>query len=102
MERLIRRRRECPELGWGDWAPIDQDDAAIFAHRADWEGSTIVAVHNLGSRATEARLDLDGDGVLVDLFGYGEHAVERGLTLALEPYDHRWFRVRRPGRRIAP
>jgi trehalose synthase len=102
MERLIRRRRECPELGWGDWAPIDQDDAAIFAHRADWEGSTIVAVHNLGSRATEARLDLDGDGVLVDLFGYGEHALEPGLTLALEPYDHRWFRVRRPGRRIAP
>ena len=22
MERLVRRRRECPELGWGDWAVL--------------------------------------------------------------------------------
>ena len=50
MERLIRRRRECPELGCGDWALLEQEDRAVFAHRADWDGSTIVAVHNLAGR----------------------------------------------------
>ena len=102
MERLIRRRRECPELGWGDWALLEQDDPAVFAHRVDWEGSTIVALHNLAGRATEARIALDGEGVLVDLFSAGEHALEPELRLTLEPHGHRWFRVRRPGQRVAP
>ena len=102
MERIIRRRRECPELGWGEWTLLGQDDTAVFAHRADWGDSTIVAVHNLCARATQARLALDADGVLVDLLG--EHDVDAGgeVALALEPYDHRWFRLRRPGQRVAP
>jgi len=102
MERLIRRRRECPELGWGEWALLAQADPAVFAHRADWGESTIVAVHNLASRATEARLSLETEGVLVDLFGPAELPVDGEIALALEPYDHRWFRLRRPGQRIAP
>ena len=52
MERLIRRRRECPELGWGEWSLLAQDDPAVFAHRVDWGDSTVVAVHNLAGRAT--------------------------------------------------
>ena len=102
MERLIRRRRECPELGWGEWALLGQDDPAVFALRADWGGSTIVAVHNLGAGATQARLSIEGEGVLVDLFGDHEAPLDGELSLALEPYDHRWLRLRRPGRRIAP
>jgi trehalose synthase len=102
MERLIRRRRECPELGWGDWALLAQDDPAVFGHRADWDDSTIVAVHNLGSRATQARVALDAEGVLVDLFGAGDVELEGDLSLALEPYGSRWFRLRRPGQRVAP
>jgi trehalose synthase len=102
MERLIRRRRECPELGWGDWALLAQDDPAVFGHRADWDDSTIVAVHNLGSRATQARVALDAEGVLVDLFGAGDVELEGNLSLALEPYGSRWFRLRRPGQRVAP
>jgi trehalose synthase len=102
MERLIRRRRECPELGWGDWTLLAQDDPAVFAHRADWGDSTVVAVHNLAGRATEAELALDADGVLVDLFGADEIPLDGTLRLALEPHDHRWYRLRRPGQRVAP
>jgi len=103
MERLIRRRRECPELGWGDWAVLEQDDAAVFAHRSDWDGSTIVAAHNLADRTATARLVLSGEGTLVDLFQDEDHELEGGeLTLDLAPYDARWFRVRRPGQRVAP
>ena len=103
MERLIRRRRECPELGWGRWALLDPGDAAVFAHRADWDGATVVAVHNLGGRAARARLALGEDGKLIDLFQDEEHRLEGGaVTLALGPYDARWFRVRRPGQRVPP
>ena len=37
MERMIRRRRECPELGWGEVTLLDAGDPAVFAHRADWD-----------------------------------------------------------------
>jgi trehalose synthase len=103
MERLIRRRRECPELGWGSWSLLEPADTAVFAHRADWNDSTLVAVHNLAGREAAARLRLDGEGELVDLFQDSEHPLEDGeVSLALEPYAARWFRVRRPGRRLPP
>jgi maltose alpha-D-glucosyltransferase/alpha-amylase len=102
IERLIRRRRECPELGWGAMTQLAQADPAIFAHRVDWSGSTIVAVHNLAARATEARLELDAEGVLVDLFDHDELPLDGELAVTLEPYAQRWFRMRRPGQRVAP
>ena len=80
MERLIRRRRECPELGCGDWALLEQEDRAVFAHRADWDGSTIVAVHNLAGRGSEATLRLDAEGELVDLFGAESLRLDGELT----------------------
>lgn len=103
MERLIRRRRECPELGWGEWALLDSGDAGVFAQRSDWDGSTVVAVHNLAGRDGSARLELGGEGALVDLFHQEQHELEEGaVTLELHPYGAHWFRVRRPGRRLPP
>jgi len=100
IERLIRRRRECPELGWGTWSAIEQEDEAVFALRADWDGSTIVAVHNLAGREATASLAVEGEGTMVDLFGSEDLPV--GATLSLPAYGHGWFRVRRPGQRVAP
>jgi trehalose synthase len=103
MERLLRRRRECPELGWGRWRLLDPGDPAVFAHAAEWEGSTIVAVHNLAGRAARARLAPGGEGAIVDLFEDGEHElVDGAVELDLGPYECRWFRARRPGRRLPP
>jgi maltose alpha-D-glucosyltransferase/alpha-amylase len=103
MERLIRRRRETPELGWGTWSLPEQDDAAVFALQADWDGSTVVALHNLARRPARARADVDDGCSLVDLFDDEEldaEALTGGLELA--PYGCRWFRVRPPGQRLAP
>ena len=103
MERLIRRRRECPELGWGRWSILNAGDPAVFAHRCDWEDSTIVAVHNLAGRDANARLVLGGEGVLVDLFDDEDDELNAGeVALDLQPYAAHWFRVRRPGSRLPP
>jgi trehalose synthase len=101
FERLLRRRRECPELGFGQLEVLDAGAPNVLAHRCDWEGSTVVAVHELAGRATEVRLPVEDGEALVDLVGADD--VE-GLpaTLALDPYGARWFRVRRPGRPLAP
>ena len=90
MERLIRRRRECPELGWGKPTLLDTGDAAVFAQRSDWEGSTVVAVHNLAGRDARTRLELGGEGTLVDLFHDEEHDLDEGAV------DPRALALRRP------
>ena len=57
------------------------------------------------TRGLEVRIDLEpGIEEAVDLFDHG-HVVpdENGtVTLPLDPYGYRWFRLRRDGQRIAP
>jgi maltose alpha-D-glucosyltransferase/alpha-amylase len=100
FERLIRRRRECPELGFGDFTLLETEAPSVFAHRADWEQATIVAVHELAGKPVTVALPVDDGESLVDLFGHDEH--ELPATLHLEPFDARWFRVRRAGQRLPP
>ena len=58
MGRLIRTRRDCPELGRGTGSLLDTHHPAVFAHRCHWAGQTTVAVHNLSDEAHTVRLDL--------------------------------------------
>src|SRR4051794_19304977 len=101
MERLIRRRRECPELGWGQITLIDPGDPAVFAHRADWQGSTVLAVHSLAEEPRTVALECEHP--LVDLFDDEELASDgEHVEIPLGRYGGRWFRVRRPGAVLAP
>jgi maltose alpha-D-glucosyltransferase/alpha-amylase len=105
MERLIRRRRECPELGWGRCTLLDAGEPAVLAHRSDWDGGTIVCVHSFAGAPLEVRLALGDDDVeeAVDLIGEDHLAPAGGeLAVPLAPYGHRWFRLRRRGARVAP
>ena len=103
MELLIRRRRECPELGWGSITLLESGDPAVLAHRADWDGSTVVAVHSLAEEPRAVTLEVGEAEAAVDLFGADELKPRAGrVRVELGRYGHRWFRVRRPGQRIAP
>ena len=102
VSRLIRRRRETPELGWGAWKVVETRPSGLFVHRCDWEGSAVVAAHNLGDRRATVTLDSEqlGDCDAVDDL-LGETTVERGgdgsLRLVLPGYGFRWLRLRAPG-----
>jgi trehalose synthase len=103
MERLIRRRRESPELGWGRMTILNAGDPAVFAHRADRDGGAVLAVHSLAEEPRKVRIEVGDAEAVVDLFGSEELTPSAGsVTVALGRYGHRWFRVRRPGQRVAP
>jgi trehalose synthase len=105
LERLIRRRKETPEFGWGSSTLIETTAPQLFAHRAEWQGSTVAAVHNLSGRKARATLDLGagkGERVAVDdLLETREHRPNRDGTLDVElgGYGYLWLRVRRSGER---
>jgi glycosidase len=104
MSRLVRRRRETPELGWGSSTLLENEPPSLFAHRCDWQDSTVVAVHNLADERVEAELDLgDAAGGVDDLLEERTHQVERGrLRVALDGYGYLWLRVRRAGEQARP
>jgi trehalose synthase len=98
MARLVRCRRETPEIGWGASTLIENDPPELFAHRCDWEGSTVLAVHNLSDADVAADLDLGAEVTGVDdLLEGRDHHVEPGgrLRVALGPYGYLWLRARR-------
>jgi glycosidase len=107
MERLIRRRRETPELAWGDWRLLTSNVPAVVAHRCDWDGGTVIAVHNLAAEPCHVRIDLDavdGGARLDDLLDERpsfETLDDKSVELTLEAFGYRWYRLI-PRDHIAP
>ena len=107
FERLIRRRRECPEIGFGTLELLDAGAPSVLAHRCDWDGSTIVAVHELGGTAVDgdARARRAGGRRSAGrpVLGRRPRARRRhAWSSSSSRYGFRWLRVRRAGRRLPP
>jgi maltose alpha-D-glucosyltransferase/alpha-amylase len=99
LERLIRMRKEVPEIGWGDFTVLRVAGHDVLAIRYDWKDNSVVVMHNFNAEPREVWLDvgLEGDqgSLLVNLLS-GEHssAVESGRhSILLEGYGYRWYRA---------
>jgi trehalose synthase len=99
MQRVIRRRRETPEIGWGEWQVLDVGDDAVLAHRCDWEGRCFLALHNLSEepRQVELRLEDEGELAVIDLLatdGTPTPLDDGRLATTLEGFGYRWMSLR--------
>jgi trehalose synthase len=98
MKLLIRRYRESPELGWGEFRVLEQPHSAVLAHVCTWDDGTLIAVHNLGPEPLRVPLtlaDCGADHRLQDLLQDGVAPVSESgeVELALAGYAYRWLRV---------
>jgi len=98
-ERIIRMRKEVPEVGWGDFAVIAVRNPAILVIRYDWRNNSVVFVHNFDPEPHEIAFAIGADGehsdLLVNLLG-PEHSTagEDGKHhFVIEGYGYRWYRV---------
>ncbi len=101
-ERLIRRRRQTPEIAFGEWRVIEVPEAAVFALRYDWGASVAILLHNLAAEPVETTFALDREdraAGLRCLFGTGEVDVRKGgkVQSRLPRYGYQWLRVEREG-----
>lgn len=99
MERMIRMRKEVPEIGWGDFSFIKVKTPQVMAMRYDWRNNSVVCIHNLSAEPQEARFSLRGlngqSGDLINLLSEDHsHPDKNGKhCILLEAYGYRWFRV---------
>jgi glycosidase len=102
MQHLILSRRERPEFGWGSVTLIESEAPSLLCHRCDWQGSTVVAVHNLDDAEATATLELGDDVHAVDDVLEGRSfKVQKGghLEVELGGYGYLWLLLRRDGDR---
>jgi maltose alpha-D-glucosyltransferase/alpha-amylase len=101
-ERIIRMRKEVPEVGWGDFTVITSRDPAILVMRYDWRNNWVLFVHNLDAKPHEITFSagLEGENaeqgrLLVNLLAEEHsHADKNGRhRLVIEAYGYRWYRV---------
>jgi maltose alpha-D-glucosyltransferase/alpha-amylase len=97
MIQMIRIRKECPEIGAGEWRNLPTRDRHVLAMLYTRGGSAVLCVHNFDEEAREIGLDLkmlsDGDR-LRSLFGSGQSYGPGGRhRLRLEPFGYDWYRV---------
>ena len=96
FERLIRLRKEAPEIGWGSWTVIPTAAQPVLVLRCDWQGRTLITVHNLSRRRRVVDVSLDGvEGQLGDLLKLDRPIPIRAgtATIRLGAHDYRWLRV---------
>jgi maltose alpha-D-glucosyltransferase/alpha-amylase len=98
MERLIRMRKEAPEIGWGECVTLETSDQGVLALRYDWRNNSVLVVHNLHSTPVEVEFSVglgDHGEKLIDIADGGNSKAEKNgkHTLLLDAYAYRWFRV---------
>jgi maltose alpha-D-glucosyltransferase / alpha-amylase len=98
-ERVIRMRKEVPEIGWGEFKILDLGDKSILAVRYDWRNNSVLTLHNLAAEPREVEfatgLPKEDSDRLINLLSddhstplhNGKHRV------CLEPYGYRWYRA---------
>ena len=98
MERVIRMRKEVPEIGWGDFRFVSTGTEAVLAMAYEWRNNAVLCVHNLEGAPREIGMTLEHNGescVLVNLLS-GDHSEpnKKGRhAILMEAYGYRWFRV---------
>ncbi|MDT8277574.1 alpha-amylase family protein [Roseomonas mucosa] len=98
-ERIIRMRKEVPEIGWGDFRIVPTGTPEVLAVRYDWRRNSVLVIHNLGAEAREITIDPGAEGshdsLLVNLLS-GNHSRpdKRGRhRILMEAYGYHWYRV---------
>ncbi len=101
-ERIIRMRKEVPEVGWGDFTVIPSRDPSVLVMRYDWRNNWVLFVHNLDAKPHEVTFSVGLEGesaehgnLLVNLLAEDHSQADKDgrHRLVIEAYGYRWYRV---------
>lgn len=98
MTALIRLRKECPEIGLGEWEIINTKSPHVLGLHYQYKGNTLLAFHNFNDKPLEIVVSLKGvpDGKLNDLMqnDFIEQNEKSGYAISLQAFGYRWYRLK--------
>jgi maltose alpha-D-glucosyltransferase/alpha-amylase len=97
---MIRLRKECIEIGWGEWSVLKLANTRILAMKYVWQQRSLLIIHNFDQHPCELIVTIKEAGTarLIDLINNIESLADakQPHTIILEPYGYRWFRSGEP------
>ena len=101
-ERIIRMRKEVPEIGWGDFEIVPSKETSILIIRYDWRNNSVLFIHNFDSNPREISFSTGSKGepaergqLLINLLSDDHCRADKNdrHRLVIEGYGYRWYRV---------
>lgn len=96
MMALIRLRKECPEIGMGDWQIIQTKNPGLLTICYSRNNHFVLTVHNFSDKPCEVMIPAKttGNKGLRDLMKKDEVDPDGKdqYTIALDSYGYKWFR----------
>jgi maltose alpha-D-glucosyltransferase/alpha-amylase len=101
-ERIIRMRKEVPEIGWGDFQIIPNKEPSILIIRYDWRNNSVLFIHNFDSKPREISFSIGSKAeaserrqILINLLSDDHSRSNKNdrHRLVIEGYGYRWYRV---------
>ena len=96
-ERVIRARKECPEISWGHYAVLRTSAPEVLAIRYQWRDTALVTLHNFssGKQTVKLKVDHPQDHLLVEVFDahHSRKQNDGAHRIQLNGYGWRWYRV---------
>ena len=97
MIKMIRVRKECPEIGCGEWTFVEVGARGVLAICYSWRGNRLVVIHNFTREPQQLKLRMEGEGgdLLVNLLENDDSRADRNgrHQVALPAYGYKWYRV---------
>ncbi len=97
-ERMIRARKECPEISWGNFVVLRTNVPEVLAMRYDWRNTSLVTVHNFSSAKQTVKRQgrmrrATGSSSKCSTAITARPATTARTTSSWTGYAWRWFRV---------
>ncbi|MFC5407689.1 alpha-amylase family protein [Larkinella bovis] len=97
VRSLARLRKSCPEIGWGEWQLLTTGSPNVLAIRYDWQGRSLLMLHNFSRDAQQFRLNAGTKAgqKLVSLLEKAETRVESDGKHAIQlgGYEYNWYQL---------
>ncbi|MCE6988024.1 alpha-amylase family protein [Dyadobacter sp. CY323] len=92
--RMIALRKSCPEIGLGTYTVLETGSPFVFGIRYDFEGSSLVILHNFSEKPQQTSVTLPGTKTLFDQINTNDVKASLGKYMVpLAGYGYKWYRV---------
>lgn len=95
VSALISMRKACPEIGLGRSTILESGSKDILAIRYDYEGKSLIILHNFADAPRKAAFTTGTQGKLYDISNKNGDQEPAGGRMAVDlpAYGYRWYRV---------
>lgn len=87
FRRIVKLRKDHPDLVYGKYTLLDQNNPNVYAYTRKGEGEDILVLLNFTSHDAKADIRIDLKNAKLLLSNYGSSSANNKASLLLRPYE---------------